>query len=29
MNPLWLIVIVPFSLVAGAFCMALAAAGKR
>ena len=29
MNPLWLIVIVPFSLAAGAFCMALVAVERR
>lgn len=28
MNPLWLILIVPMSMLAGAFCMALAAVNK-
>lgn len=29
MNPLWLILIVPMSMLAGAFCMALVAVNKR
>lgn len=29
MNPLWLFLIVPVSMLAGAFCMALAAVNKR
>jgi hypothetical protein len=29
MNPLWLILIIPLSMVAGAFCMALAAVNKK
>ena len=29
MNPFWLILIVPLSMLAGAFCMALAAVNKR
>lgn len=29
MHPLWLILIVPLSMLAGAFCMALVAANKR
>lgn len=29
MNPLWLILIVPLSMIAGAFCTALMAANKR
>lgn len=29
MNPLWLILIVPVSMLAGAFCMALAAVNNR
>ena len=29
MNPAWLILIIPAALAAGAFCMALVAAGKR
>ena len=29
MNPLWLILIIPASMAAGAFCMALAAANNR
>ena len=29
MNPLWLILIIPASTIAGAFCMALVAANNR
>lgn len=29
MNPLWLILIVPLSMVAGAFCMALVANNRK
>jgi hypothetical protein len=29
MNPLWLLLIIPLSMVAGAFCMALVAANNR
>ena len=29
MNPLWLILIIPASMTAGAFCMALVAANNR
>ena len=29
MNPAWLILIIPVSMAAGAFCMALVAVGKR
>lgn len=29
MNPLWLILIVPVSMLAGAFCMALIAVNKQ
>jgi hypothetical protein len=29
MNPLWLILIVPLSMLAGAFCMALCAVNNR
>ena len=29
MNPLWLIIIIPMSMLAGAFCMALVAVSKH
>ena len=29
MNPLWLIIIIPMSMLTGAFCMALVAVNKR